>query len=191
MRLLACLLTTFAAVASAQSQPGVAYSRETIVNRLKTDLAGLKDFHPDTGLPRVSQCLQLGNQVVEACEPFRRVVADLALIPSRPRRFPVEILSLNLINALAGRELEPVSLSLLSNSLVDAVAIADRAVSAHTPVSRSSAFRDSVTQMYTALVALGVDEARAETLVRNFMRNAEQLSRPPEIVPIPPGQPLR
>lgn len=191
MRLVTCLLRVLAAVASAQSPGDASYSRELAVAHLSADLANLKTL-PRGPLLR-SQCPVRDPKVQrpEECGPLDRVREDLTLgRDPRSIHLPTGGLAYNLVDALAGRELEPDALSLLSNSFVDAIAIADRAVEVRTRASSSQAFRDSVMRAYAAMFALGVDRNRAERFLGTFVREAEQFSRPPDFVPIPPARPF-
>jgi hypothetical protein len=196
MRLTTFLLAVFAVAASAQSPTDAGYDREMVVTRLTADLANLKDFpaNRDT-IALWAQC-PISNRGRAArpaeCGPLDRVREDLALgRPPRTMHLPTEALAYNLVRTLAGRELEPEGLSLLSNALVDSIAVADRAVEVRTRVSGSRAFRDSVMRTYAALYALGVDRNRAESFLRNFVQEAEKFSKPPDFIPIPPAQPYR
>jgi hypothetical protein len=190
MRPAAFLVVLFAALANAQGPGKDGVSREQAVVRLNSDLANLQDVRANGGILSIRECLTTNNrgaQRPEECGPFDRVAADLSLAAGQPRHFPPQGLSFTLVNALAGRELEPGALSFLANALVDAVAIANRSAEARVFVSDSGAFRDSVVRSYVALEALGVDSDRATRLIGNFVRSAESLSRPRDFVPIPPA----
>jgi hypothetical protein len=192
MRLVICLLTLFPAVGLAQQSNDITYDRELIVSRLNFDLARLKTVSSDPSL--LIRCRIASDRSAprpDACAPADRVRDDLALIhPRRTRQYPPEILSMNLIRVLAGRELEPDALSLLASSLVDAVTIADRAIEVRRSVSGSRPFHNSVMQVYTGLLALGIERNRAENFLSNFVRSAETLSKPPDFEPIPNARPF-
>jgi hypothetical protein len=183
---LICFVAVFAAIAGAQS-----YDRELLVNRLTTDLANLKSIPGDASLPRVLDCLPTrhrGAPEPEGCGPIDRLNEDLSLVrPSQSQHFPTRGLAYNLVSSLSGRELDPVALSVFTNSLVDALEIADHAVEVRTRASGSREFRDSVMRAYTALLALGLNKTATELILGNLVRNAENLSKPPDFIPIPPA----
>jgi hypothetical protein len=190
MKLIVCLLPVVAVVANAQS-----FDRDLVVNRLSADLANLKIIPADSSFSLVRGCLPPRHPTAprpEECGPLDRVREDLDLIHASQRQhFPSLGLAYNLLNSLAGRELDPVPLSVFTNSLVDALVVADHAIEVRTRASGSREFRDSVMRAYTALMALGLEKRDAELILGNLVRNAEQWSRPPDFIPIPPAQAYR
>jgi hypothetical protein len=192
MRLTGSLLVLFTALANGQSPANARYSREQTAARLRADLANLKDVRAAGSPSLIRECQTARNgsdQMVSTLPAFAcRVASDFLLAESQPPHFPARAFSFNLVNVLAGRELEPGALSFLANALVDAMAIADRSVEARVLVSDSPAFRDAAMRSYVAMEALGVNSDRARMLIADFVRSAEALSRPP-IEPIPPTHP--
>jgi hypothetical protein len=192
MRTTSCILLVFATLtgAIAQTSTEPVLTREQIVRQLNHDLTNLPTIAPAAnGGMALLQCKlhERDVQPSEQCELVDRLVYDFSLVGGGQRVFTG--LSINLIQALAGREVEPDALSLLTSSLVDAVAIADQSIRALKPVSDSRAFRDSVMRSYSAMFALGLPEKLAEGILGNFVRNVDRLSGPHDVRPIPPARP--